>query len=82
MYYGTKCQRRKITRETGIEPVVFYYRSKNLNDCYEQLIKRYDYWLTDFMKQQGDTIIEASAENCAKILDGLVSALCNDKIML
>lgn len=75
-------QLTEITRKAEIEPVVFYNRYQNLEDFYGEFIKKYDYWLTETISQQGTEQNDPSEENCEKILDGLITELLNDKIML
>lgn len=74
-------QLTEITRAAGIEPMVFYNRYKNLDEFYDEFVKRFDYWVTDVIKQQGAAGTVASEENCTKIFDGLISELMTDKIM-
>ena len=75
-------QLTEITRKADIEPVVFYNRYQNLEEFYGEFIKKYDYWLTEAVSQQGDEQNNPSEENCEKILNGLITELLNDKIML
>lgn len=75
-------QLTEITRKAEIEPVVFYNRYRNLEDFYGEFIKKYDYWLTEPMSQQGTEHNYPSEDNCAKILDELITELLDDKIML
>lgn len=75
-------QLTEITRKAEIEPVVFYNRYQNLEDFYGEFIKKHDYWLTETVSKQGAEQNDPSEENCAKILDGLITELLNDKIML
>lgn len=70
-----------ITKRAGIEPAVFYNRYKNIDEFYDELVRRYDYWLSDVVKKQAEPEQEPSEDNCAAIFDGLFSALCEDKIM-
>lgn len=75
-------QLTEITRKADIEPVVFYNRYQNLEEFYGEFIKKYDYWLTEAVTQQGEEQNNPSEENCEKILNGLITELLNDKIML
>lgn len=72
-------QLTEITREAGIEPVVFYNRWKNLDEFYDEFIKKYDYWVSDMIARQTQT--EPSEQNCADILDGLAAEMESDSIM-
>lgn len=69
-----------ITKRADIEPVVFYNRYANLEAFFTELIGQYDYWLQDSIKNEAAA--QPSAKNCDHILNGLFSALCNDKTML
>lgn len=75
-------QLTEITRQADIEPMVFYNRYQNMEEFYDEFVKKYDYWLTDLIKQQGSEQTKPSEENCTKIMDGLISELISDKIML
>ncbi|MBD5178506.1 MAG: TetR/AcrR family transcriptional regulator [Bacteroidales bacterium] len=75
-------QLTEITRKADIEPMVFYNRYHNMDEFYDEFVKKYDYWLTDVIKQQGTDTTEPSEENCAEIMDGLITELISDKIML
>lgn len=75
-------QLTEITRKADIEPVVFYNRYQNLEEFYGEFIKKYDYWLTESLSKQGDDQNTPSEENCDNILNGLITELLNDKIML
>lgn len=69
-----------ITRKAEIEPMVFYNRYNNMDEFYDEFVRRYDYWLTDTIKNEATS--EASKENCDAIINGLCNALTVDKIML
>lgn len=75
-------QLTEITHKAEIEPVVFYNRFQNLEDFYGEFIKKHDYWLTDSISKQGEEQNNPSEENCAIILDGFITELLNDRIML
>ena len=40
-----------IVKKAKIEPIVFYNRFKNLEEFYDQFVKRYDYWVSDLSHQ-------------------------------
>lgn len=75
-------QLTEITRKADIEPMVFYNRYHNMDEFYDEFVKKYDYWLTEVIKQQGADTSNPTEENCAGIMDGLISELISDKIML
>lgn len=71
-----------IIRQADIEPVVFYNRYRNMDEFYDEFVKKYDYWLSDAITKQGNDRSEPSEEHCAEILNGLITELITDKIML
>lgn len=72
-----------ITRQADIEPVVFYNRYKNLDDFYDEFVKKYDYWVAEGIKRRdtpdGETM--PTEDYCKTVLKGLISDLRDDKIM-
>lgn len=38
-----------LIKKARIEPLVFYNRYNNLNDFYDEFVKRYDYWFKDVL---------------------------------
>lgn len=72
-----------ITRQADIEPVVFYNRYKNLDEFYDEFVKKYDYWVAQGIKRQDTPEDEAlpTKDYCKKVLIGLISDLRDDKIM-
>lgn len=74
-------QLTEITRKADIEPVVFYNRYQNLDEFYNEFVKKNDYWLTQAISEQRNDSSNPSEENCYKILNDLISKLVSDKIM-
>lgn len=72
-----------ITRQAEIEPVVFYNRYKNLDEFYDEFVKKYDYWVSEGIKRrytpQDDTL--PTEDYCKEVLNGLIDDLSEDKIM-
>lgn len=77
-------QLTEIIREARIEPVVFYNRYKNLDEFYDEFVKRYDFWVAEGMKRKehSETDEAPTEDYCSGILNGLITELLDDKIML
>lgn len=39
----------ELIKKARIEPLVFYNRYNNLNEFYDEFVKRYDYWFKDVL---------------------------------
>lgn len=72
-----------ITRQAEIEPVVFYNRYKNLDDFYDEFVKKYDYWVSEGIKRRDACEDDAlpTEEYCKRVLNELIEDLRDDKIM-
>lgn len=68
-----------IIQKASIEPVQFYRRYGDLNGFIDEYVKRFDYWFSDVAKNsdsEGD-----EKERYEKIVNGLLDALCDNRIM-
>ncbi|HJC92784.1 MAG TPA: TetR/AcrR family transcriptional regulator [Candidatus Phocaeicola excrementigallinarum] len=68
-----------IIQKASIEPVQFYRRYGDLNGFIDEYVKRFDYWFSDVAKDsdsEGD-----EKERYEKIVNGLLDALCDNRIM-
>ncbi|MCC8143598.1 MAG: TetR/AcrR family transcriptional regulator, partial [Tannerellaceae bacterium] len=61
-----------ILEKARIEPGVFYNRYKDLDDCLDKIVRKYDYWLNDSLKILPDI---TPAENLENIIVNLIDAL-------
>lgn len=68
-----------IVKRAKIEPIVFYNRYKNLDEFYDSFVKNYDYWLSDLIRANADTIITETG--FVEIFDKLIDKLMQDDIM-
>ncbi len=68
-----------IVKKAKIEPIVFYNRYKNLDEFYDEFVKKYDYWLRDFVR---NNITELDTpEIYGDLLGKLMETLIDDAIM-
>lgn len=68
-----------ITQKARIEPIVFYNRYKDLDEFFDELVKQYDYWLSDVLKKhEGDLYTK---EGYSHILKQLFSSLSENRMM-
>lgn len=68
-----------IIKRAKIEPVVFYTRYKNLSEFYDELVKEYDYWFHDVLKQERSEVEEKEYKG---IMTGLLATLLQSPMML
>lgn len=68
-----------IVKRAKIEPIVFYNRYKNLDEFYDSFVKNYDYWLSDLIRANADTI--STESGFVEIFDKLIDKLMQDDIM-
>ncbi|MCM1070691.1 MAG: TetR/AcrR family transcriptional regulator [[Clostridium] fimetarium] len=68
-----------IVKKAKIEPIVFYNRYKNLEDFFDEFVKKYDYWLSDFAR--GNLSDLENPEKYGDFLGKLMTALVNDAVM-
>lgn len=71
-----------IVKKAKIEPIVFYNRFKNLDEFYDNFVKRHDYWIHDLVQgfNKNITSEDGYVESMEKLLkalmgDGLISEL-------
>lgn len=69
-----------IVRKAKIEPIVFYNRYKNLDEFYDEFVKKYDYWMSDLIHDSVDEI--ASEEGYSNVIEKLMNNLLDDEIMI
>ena len=68
-----------IVKRAKIEPVVFYNRSKNLDEFYDTFVKDYDYWLSDLVRDSIENI--DSEEAYSNVIEKILNNLLSDDIM-
>lgn len=69
-----------IVKKAKIEPIVFYNRYKNLGEFYDEFVKKYDYWLSDFVR---DNLKNMDSPGIyGDVLDKLMRNLLDDPIMV
>lgn len=68
-----------IVKKAKIEPIVFYNRYKNLDEFYDEFVKKYDYWLSDFVRNNIKDL--ESPEVYGELLGKLMETLLDDAIM-
>lgn len=63
-----------IVKRADIEPIVFYNRYKNLDEFYASFVKRYDFWMSDFVRDIAGSVMTESGYDVAlsKLLDNLL----------
>ncbi len=69
-----------IVKKAKIEPIVFYNRFKNLEEFYDQFVKRYDYWVSDLSHQLRPDL--SNVEGYSSSLQELLKALLNDHMIV
>lgn len=69
-----------IVKRANIEPIVFYNRYKNLDEFYDSFVKRYDYWMSDFVRDIAESVIAESGYDQA--LSQLLDNLMEDSIVI
>ncbi len=69
-----------IVKKAKIEPIVFYNRYKNLDEFYDEFVKKYDYWLRDFVRNNLKEL--GTPEVYGELLGKLMETLINDAIMV
>lgn len=69
-----------IVKKAKIEPVVFYNRYKNLDEFYDQFVKRYDYWVSDLSHHLQPNLSDDAGY--ASGLRALLEALLNDHMIV
>ena len=69
-----------IVRKAKIEPIVFYNRYKNLDEFYDEFVKKYDYWMSDLIHDSVNEI--ASEEGYSNVIEKLMNKLLDDEIMI
>lgn len=68
-----------IVKKAKIEPIVFYNRYKNLDEFYDEFVKKYDYWLRDFVRNNIKDL--DTPEIYGDLLGKLMETLIDDAIM-
>lgn len=69
-----------IVKKAKIEPIVFYNRFKNLEEFYDQFVKRYDYWVSDLSHQLRPDLSNVAGYSSS--LQELLKALLNDHMIV
>ena len=69
-----------IVKKAKIEPIVFYNRFKNLDEFYDQFVKRYDYWVSDLSHQLRPDLSNVTGYSTS--LQELLKALLNDHMIV
>lgn len=70
---------RALVQETDIDPALFYRRFSNIESFIYQFVRRYDYWLNDYIEAYDGDI--CSREGYRFILQNLFKELGKSKIM-
>jgi len=68
-----------IVKRAKIEPIVFYNRFKNLDEFYDEFVKRYDYWISDLTRSFNPSI--DSEKGYVDAIHTLLDALLDDSLM-
>lgn len=68
-----------IVRKAKIEPIVFYNRYRNLDEFYDEFVKKYDYWMSDLIHDSVQEI--ATEEGYSNLIEKLMNNLLDDEIM-
>lgn len=69
----------EIVKHAKIEPTVFYNRYRNLEEFYNNFVKKYDYWLSDKLRALPHPI--NSPGRLSKTIKLLMQKLLDDPIM-
>lgn len=68
-----------IVKKAKIEPIVFYNRYRNLDEFYDEFVKKYDYWMNDLIRDSLHDI--ATEEGYSNVIEKLMNNLISDEIM-
>lgn len=68
-----------IVKKAKIEPIVFYNRYRNLDEFYDEFVKKYDYWMSDLIRDSMHEI--ATEEGYSNVIEKLMNNLISDEIM-
>ncbi|MDE6159258.1 MAG: TetR/AcrR family transcriptional regulator [Bacteroidaceae bacterium] len=71
---------KDILKKAHVEPVIFYNRYADLDDCLEELAKEGEYWMPEFALKACS--IRSTKEQYDALLCGLLDALKDKSIML
>ncbi|MDE6126058.1 MAG: TetR/AcrR family transcriptional regulator, partial [Muribaculaceae bacterium] len=69
-----------IVKKAKIEPIVFYNRYKNLDEFYDEFVKKYDYWLSDFVRDNLKELDNPAVYG--DVIGKLMANLIDDAIMV
>lgn len=69
-----------IVKKAKIEPIVFYNRYKNLDEFYDEFVKKYDYWLSDFVRDNLKELDNPAVYG--DVIGKLMTTLIDDAIMV
>ena len=69
-----------IIKRAKIEPQVFYNRYRDLDEYYDTFVKKYDYWITDTIKEVKVPLV--SHQGYREIFQQLIEKINTDDIIL